>query len=210
VPHLEAYRKKVEHNMKPEHFVFLGANPAGHIPTIDDKAFVHESARIIGNVRIGGQVFVGPAAVVRADEPDEKGEVWSIVIQSRCNLQDGVILHALGGTTICIEPGTSVSHGAVVHGPCEIGANCFIGFRAVIFDAILGEGVYVGAGAVVQQVRIPDFSLVPPGSVIVSQEDADRLGRVGRREQIFMETVVRKNMERVKGYSRFQESMEKR
>ncbi len=189
--------------MKPQNSVFLGANPAGHIPKVDDNAFVHESAQLIGNVSIGRDVFVGPVAVIRADEPDEKGEVQSIVIQPQCNLQDGVILHALGGTKICIETCTSVSHGVVVHGPCKIGANCFIGFRSVIFNANLGEGVFIGTGAIVQNVCIQACTLVPPGSVIISQIDADRLGRVGPVEQIFMETVVRKNIELVKSYSRF-------
>lgn len=193
--------------MKSEGPAFVGANPAGHIPRVDDKAFVHHSAQLIGNVRIERHVFVGPVAVIRADEPNERGKVQSIVIKPQSNIQDGVILHALGGSRISIGPNTSVAHGAVVHGPCKIGSNCFIGFRVVVFDAILGDSVYLGAGAIVQNVRLQTCALVPPGSVIVSQKDADQLGRVGPRERRFMETVVRTNIELTKGYLRLKASM---
>jgi carbonic anhydrase/acetyltransferase-like protein (isoleucine patch superfamily) len=200
--------KLISADIKKSNLISL-ANSAGHIPRVDDKAFVHESTQVIGNVRIGRDIFVGPVAVIRADEPDDQGQVQSIVIKPQCNIQDGVIMHALGGSKISIGIRTSVSHGAVVHGPCKIGSNCFVGFRAVVFNAILGNCVYVGSGAVVQNVSIRTNALVPPGSVIVSQKDADQLGRIGPQERLFMETVVRKNSDLVKGYSRLRAAMKR-
>ena len=188
--------------MKSKAAVPVGANPAGHVPKVDDDAFVHPSAQVIGNVRIGQHVFVGPVAVIRADEPGTKGQVRPIVIKPRSNIQDGVILHALGGSAISIESGTSIAHGAVVHGPCKCGANCFVGFGAVVFNSTLGDGVYVGAGAVVQNVRLRASALVPPGSVIVSQEAADRLKQVGKRDRQFVQKVARTNVQLAKDYSR--------
>ena len=136
------------------------------------------------------------------DEPGTKGQVRPIVIKPRSNIQDGVILHALGGSAITVESGTSIAHGAVVHGPCKCGADCFVGFRAVVFNSTLGDGVYLGAGAVVQNVRLRDSALVPPGSVIVSQEAADCLKRVGKRDRQFMQKVARTNVQLAKDYSR--------
>lgn len=176
--------------------------PGGHRPRVDDTASLHPSAQVIGNVRIGASVFVGPVAVIRADEPDRNGKVLPIAIGERCNVQDGAVLHALGGTGITVAPGTSISHGAVVHGPCRCGANCFVGFRAVVFDAVIGAGVFIGSGAVVQHVKLRSSTLVPPASVILSQKDADRLGKVGLRGRRFMRRVERTNTLLAKGYLR--------
>ncbi len=49
--------------------VMIHANHAGQTPKIAATAFVHPSAVVIGNVQIGAKVFVGPNAVIRADEP---------------------------------------------------------------------------------------------------------------------------------------------
>ncbi|MFW6236718.1 MAG: gamma carbonic anhydrase family protein, partial [Desulfovibrionales bacterium] len=100
-------------------------NHAGDMPQIHGTAFVHPSAVIIGNVQIGERVYVGPNAVIRADEPSPEGTVKAIVVESEVNIQDGVIIHALGGSPVRIRNGASVAHGAVIHGPCEVGENCF-------------------------------------------------------------------------------------
>ena len=78
-------------------------NPNGDRPEIDPTAFVDPSAQIIGNVRIGPNVYIGPQAVIRADEADTEGKVHPIVIKVESNIQDGVIIHARGGTSVKIE-----------------------------------------------------------------------------------------------------------
>ncbi|MBU0952022.1 MAG: hypothetical protein KKH91_04250 [Elusimicrobia bacterium] len=83
------------------------------------SAFVHPTAVIIGNVKIGKQVFVGPDAVIRADEPKS-----SIFIGANCNVQDRVIVHALQNTSVYVDNNSSLSHGCIVHGPCKIGKKC--------------------------------------------------------------------------------------
>jgi hypothetical protein len=107
----------------------LYRNHAGDKPKVEASATIHPSAVVIGNVHIGEKVFVGPNAVIRADEPCPEGKVEAIVIEAEVNIQDGVIIHALGGSPVRIGKGSSLAHGAVVHGPCKVGENCFIGFK---------------------------------------------------------------------------------
>jgi carbonic anhydrase/acetyltransferase-like protein (isoleucine patch superfamily) len=75
-----------------------------------------------------------------------------------------------------------------------------VGFRAVVFDAVLGDNTYVGAGAVVQSVKLRSCTYVVPGSVIVSQKDADDLPRVGAEDRRFMKAVAVANTALAKGY----------
>lgn len=176
-------------------------NPSGDLPQVDPLAYVDPTAQIIGKVRIGPRVFVGPNAVIRADEPDKSGCVAPIEIGFECNVQDGVIVHALAGAWVTIRPQTSLSHGCVVHGPCVVGNRCFVGFRAVVFDAELAEGVFVGPGAVVCHVQLPAHALVPAGTAIQSPEHAAKLASTGSVERAFMEEVVAMNVRLAEGYA---------
>ena len=130
---------------------------------------------VIGNVEIGDDVYIGPNAVIRADEPSANGSVGAIKIEREANIQDGVIIHALGGTGVRIGQGTSIAHGAIVHGPTEIGANCFIGFNSVIFKALLGDGVIVLHQALIEDATVPPGVMVPSMSALRSNEDVIRL-----------------------------------
>ncbi|MBW8002429.1 MAG: carbonate dehydratase [Planctomycetes bacterium] len=178
------------------------ANCNGDRPQVDSSAYIDASAQIIGNVRIGAGVFVGPGAVVRADEVNDTGQVEAIEIGARSNVQDGVIIHAVGGAKVSVGEGTSLAHGCVIHGPCSIGDGCFIGFRAVVYKATLGDGVFVSAGAVVEGVDLDRGVFIPAGSVVLSQEDVLSLaGKVSSADKEFMERVVKANLALAKGYS---------
>ena len=146
----------------------LRANPNGDMPEVDSTAYVEPSAQIIGKVRIGAEVYVGPNAVIRADESDGGGEVEPIEIGAQCNIQDGVIIHALVGTKVTIGRRTSLAHGCIVHGPCTLGNGCFVGFGAVVYNAALADGVFLGAGCVVQGVDLGLNSCVRPRDAILS------------------------------------------
>jgi carbonic anhydrase/acetyltransferase-like protein (isoleucine patch superfamily) len=153
----------------------LEANTAGDLPQVDESAYVHRSAVVIGNIRIGAKVYVGPCAVIRADEPGPDGNIMPITIGAEANVQDGAILHALGGTGVSIGPGTSIAHGAVVHGPCSIGRGGFVGFNSVVFNTTLGKRVVVMHGAVVEGVSVPDGLYVPSMAVVCCHNDVRRL-----------------------------------
>ncbi len=181
----------------------LRCNPNGDWPGVDPTAYVDPSAQVIGNVHIGPKVYIGPNAVIRADESDGNGDVKPVVIESGCNVQDGAIVHALAGTQVRIGPHTSLAHGCIVHGPCKIGEWCFVGFRAVVFNTTLGDGVFIDTSAVVQGVDLPANALVGPGVVVSSKEDAAKqVGMTSQANVRFREDVVAANQTLADGYSR--------
>ncbi len=178
-------------------------NPNGDLPDVDSTAYVDPSAQVIGNVHIGPEVYIGPNAVIRADESDGNGNVQPVVIESACNVQDGVIIHALGGTQVRIGPRTSLAHGCIIHGSCIIGEWCFVGFRAVVFNATLGDGVFVDTSAVVQGVDLAANALVPPGVVVSSEADAAKqVGTTSQANVRFREDIVAANRALADGYGR--------
>ena len=164
-------------------------NAARDYPQVAVTAYVHSTAVLVGKVRIGQKVYVGPNAVIRADEPGEDGTVKPIVIGDESNIQDGVVIHALGGTGVTIGRRTSIAHGAVVHGPCEIGTNGFVGFNTVIFNATLGEGIVVMHQAFMEGVTVPDGLHVPSMTSIRREEDASRLRSATPDVKAFAEKV---------------------
>jgi SulP family sulfate permease len=84
----------------------------------------------------------------------------------------------------------SMAHDALVHGPCFVGDDTFIGFKAVVHDSVVGRGCFVGIGAVVVGVEVPDGRFVPHGSIIDSQEKVDALPLADEAQRHFNEDVV--------------------
>lgn len=108
----------------------------GMIPVVHPSAFVHPQATVIGHVTIGADCFVGAGAVLRGD--------WGkIELAEGCNVQENCVVHMFPGTTVRLEAGAHVGHGAVIHG-AHLGPQCLIGMNAVIMD-----DVHVGAGCIV-------------------------------------------------------------
>ena len=177
----------------------LRPNPSGDWPEVHPEAYLDPTAQLIGRVRIGPGVFVGPGAGIRADEPDADGEVQAITVAAECNIQDGAIIHALAGTRVTIGPRTSLSHGAILHGPCSIGKRCFVGFGAVVFRAEVGEGVFIGPRAVVEGVDVPADTSIP-AATCPSQDELAQLRNTDPSEREFMEKVVQANLKLAEGY----------
>ncbi|MBL7187913.1 MAG: carbonate dehydratase [Phycisphaerae bacterium] len=189
--------------MRSSSNISLRLNPEGDWPQVDPSAYIDPTAQLIGNVHIGPRVYVGPNAVVRADETDTSLGVAPIEIGPECNVQDGVIVHALGGTTVTVGRRSSLGHGCIVHGPCTLGEGCFVGFGAKVFDAAIGDGVFVGTGAVVQGVELAPESLVPPAVLVSCREHVIRLvGTTSPEDRRFVERVVAANVALVEGYIR--------
>lgn len=164
-------------------------NPAEESPKISASAYVSESAVITGNVIIGEKVFIAPHSSIRADE---QGSL--VIIGNGCNIQDNVIVHALINTKAVIGDHTSLSHGCIVHGPIEVGRNCFIGFGAVIFDSSIGDSCFISHRALVRGVNIASGRAVKDGAVVVGQIEADRLEEVTAEHTEFSSSVVRTNI----------------
>ena len=164
-------------------------NPQGDYPKIDKTAYIDLSAVIIGKVEIGKNVFVSPGAVIRADEPGS-----SISIGDNCNVQDRVIVHALGNSSVIIARNTSLSHGCIVHGPCKIGKGCFIGFGSVVFKSELADKVFVGHLAAVEGVVVSGKRCVLSGSVINHKNKTKALKIISREQEKFIQQVVAANL----------------
>jgi len=98
-------------------------SPEGDNPVIGKSSYVDRTAVIIGKVFIGENVFVGPGAVVRADEPGS-----SITIKDNSNVQDNTVIHSFEKSHVIIDEKVSIAHGAIIHGPAKIGNSlkCFI------------------------------------------------------------------------------------
>ncbi len=164
--------------------------------SVPNTAYVHPNASVIGRVILGRNVHIAAEASVRADEGTP------FYIGEDTNVQDGVVIHALKQKWITIHnekwavyigSGVSLAHQALVHGPCYIGDRTFVGFKAVVHDSIVGKGCYIGIGATVVGVELPDERYVPHGAVIDSKEKAQSLPRVSPMHQHFNEDVVEVN-----------------
>ena len=185
--------------MTPEPQARIRPNSIGDWPEVHPDAYVDPSAQVIGRVRIGPGVFVGPGAILRADEAGADGMVEAITIAAESNIQDGVIIHALAGTGVAIGKRASVSHGVIVHGPCSLGDGCFVGFGAAVFRAEVGSGAFIGARAVVESVDVPAGAFVP-SLTCLSQDQVAQLGKVDASQREFMEKVVQANLKLAEGY----------
>jgi len=170
-------------------------NPYGDSPSVDNSSFIDPTAVVIGAVTIGKNVLIAPGAVIRADEPGS-----SIVIGDNCNIQDRVIIHALEETTVSIDENTSLSHGCIVHGPCVIGKNCFIGFGSVVFKTKMEDDVCVKHLAVVENIDIPSGRLIESTRFISTAEDVKSLNPVDDEFKKFAERVIFTNLELTKKY----------
>lgn len=169
----------------------IRSNVAGDYPDIHPDAFIDPSAQIIGKVKIEKDVFVGPMSVIRADERGPDGSVQPIVIHQEVNIQDGVIIHSHGGSSVTIGPRTSVAHGVVIHGPCSIDEDCFLAIRSMLYSSTLGSSVWVGMGAIVMRTVLEAHTHVSAGSVILSRPDALGLKLVSANHKHYMEEVLK-------------------
>ena len=129
-------------------------------PRLGQRVWIDPAATVIGDVEIGDDASLWPGAVVR-------GDVNSIRIGARSNLQDQCVVHVThagpygpeGGFPTVIGDDVTVGHGAIIHA-CSIGDACLIGMGAIVLDgAIIEKHGFVGAGA-----------LVAPGKVVGSGE----------------------------------------
>ena len=173
-------------------------------PKVDESAYVHSFSRLIGDVRVGANVFVAPGSSIRADEGTP------FYIGDSSNIQDGVVIHGLEKGRVAGDDGneysvwigsnTCITHMALIHGPVYIGSECFIGFRSTVFNAKVGDGCIVMMHALIQDVEIPPGKYVPSGAVIVNQQQAERLPNVIDSDRSFAHHVVEINEALLAGY----------
>ncbi len=124
-------------------------------PEIGADVFIHDTAVVIGRVRLGDRASVWPTAVIR-------GDVEQIVVGSDTNVQDGAVLHADPGMPCTVGDRVTIGHRATVHG-CTVGDECLIGIGATVLNgARIGSQSIIGAHALV-----PEGMEIPPGVLVV-------------------------------------------
>ena len=115
----------------------------GFTPKIGEGTFLAETAAIIGDVEIGKDCSIWYGAVLR-------GDVNSIRLGDRVNVQDGSVLHTLyEKSTITIGDYVSVGHNVTIHG-ADVHDYALIGMGSTLLDGVVvGEGAIVAAGSLV-------------------------------------------------------------
>jgi carbonic anhydrase/acetyltransferase-like protein (isoleucine patch superfamily) len=115
----------------------------GFAPEFGKNCFLAENATIIGDVKMGDDCSVWFNAVVR-------GDVNSISIGSKVNIQDGAVVHCTyEKTKTVIGNNVSIGHNAIVHG-CTLEDNVLVGMGAIVMDnAVVEKNSLIAAGAVV-------------------------------------------------------------
>ncbi|GGU48746.1 carbonate dehydratase [Pseudomonas laurentiana] len=179
-------------------------NPSGDLPVIAESAYVDKTAIICGKVIIAENVFVGPYAVIRADEVDSNGAMKPITIGANSNIQDGVVIHSKSGAAVTIGEFTSIAHRSIVHGPCRVGDRVFIGFNSVLFNCTVGDGSVVRHNSVVDGCNLPAQFYVPSTTRIGANTDLSQFPPVSVSASEFSEDVARTNVDLVRGYKALQ------
>ncbi len=179
-------------------------NPKSVSPKIAPTAYIGPFSCIIGDVTIADNVIIAPHVSIRADEGSP------FYIDSDTNLQDGVILHGLAHGkvihdnkeySIYIGKNVSCAHGSIIHGPSKIGSGVFVGFYAIVHNAVIGDNCFIGHKALVTGgITLAPNRLVPAGAIIDTQEAADKLGEVPQSLKEFAEEVIDVNKEFPKSY----------
>jgi len=127
---------------------------AGIRPVVDDTAFVHPEAVLIGDVIIGPGVYIAPFVSLR-------GDMGRLIVEEGANIQDSCVMHGFPGKECVIEAHGHIGHGAVLHG-CRVGRNAMVGMNAVIMDdSVIGEEAFVAAMAFVKA-----GTVVPPRTLV--------------------------------------------
>jgi carbonic anhydrase/acetyltransferase-like protein (isoleucine patch superfamily) len=126
----------------------------GWEPDIDELAFVHPDAVVIGRVRIGPEASVWPCAVLRGDH-------GTIEVGARTSVQDGTIVHTTERWPTIIGAECVVGHNAHLEG-CVVEDRCLIGSGSVTLNrARVRTGAIVAASALVPEgFEVPAAALV--------------------------------------------------
>ncbi len=115
----------------------------GCTPVFGANCYLAENATVVGDVVMGDDCSVWFTAVIR-------GDVNSIRIGNKVNVQDGAVIHATYlRTSTTIGHNVSIGHRAIVHG-CTLEDNVLVGMGAIVMDhAVVEENCLIAAGAVV-------------------------------------------------------------
>ena len=118
-------------------------------PELGERVYVDETALVVGRVTMGDDSSLWPMAVAR-------GDVNTIAIGARTNIQDGSVLHVThdgpyspGGLPLVVGDDVTVGHRVTLHA-CTVGDRVLVGMNTVVLDgAVVEDDVLIGAGSLV-------------------------------------------------------------
>jgi carbonic anhydrase/acetyltransferase-like protein (isoleucine patch superfamily) len=146
----------------------------GITPRIHESVFLCEGVKIIGDVEIGKDCSIWYNTVIR-------GDVHSISIGERTNVQDLSMLHVTNGVyPLNIGNSVVIGHSVALHG-CTIHDSCLLGIGSRVLDgAVVNSNSLIAAGALVKEhFEVPEGVLVAgvPGKIIrdLTQKEIDKI-----------------------------------
>lgn len=150
----------------------------GFKPKFGKDCFLAENATILGEVSMGDNCSVWFQAVVR-------GDVNTIKIGNKVNIQDGAIIHCTYETA-----------------PTTIGNNVSIGHRAIVHGCTIDDNVLIGMGAIVMDhAHIPSNTLIAAGAVVLENSKLESMhiyaGVPARKVKKLSPEVFKHNIERI-------------
>jgi carbonic anhydrase/acetyltransferase-like protein (isoleucine patch superfamily) len=126
----------------------------GFRPQFGTDCYLAENATVVGDVVMGDECSVWFNAVIR-------GDVNSIRMGNRVNVQDGAVIHCTyEKTKVNLGNHVSIGHNALVHG-CTVEDNVLIGMGAIVMDdCYIEENSIIAAGAVLLEgTRVESWSI---------------------------------------------------
>lgn len=126
----------------------------GFSPKYGSDCWFAENATIVGDVEMGNECSVWFSAVIR-------GDVNSIRMGNRVNVQDGAVIHCTyEKTKTNLGNNVSIGHNALVHG-CTVEDNVLIGMGAIVMDnCYIESNCIIAAGAVLlENTRVESWSV---------------------------------------------------
>ncbi len=123
-------------------------------PKFGKNVYLAENCTVVGDVVTGDDCSIWFNAVVR-------GDVNSIRIGNKVNIQDGAVIHCTyQKTKVNIGNNVSIGHNAIIHG-CTIHDNVLVGMGAIVMDnCVIESNCIIAAGAL-----LTENTHVPSGTI---------------------------------------------
>ena len=134
-------------------------------PVVSDGCYISDSARVIGNVVLENDCYVGHGAIIRADH-------GIIHIGQACAIEENVVIHVRVGKKYVLEERVTLGHGAIVHG------DIIKSFAAIGMGAVVGRETTVGRWAVVAEGAVVPRGVSVEDETIVAGIPAKVIGKV--------------------------------
>jgi carbonic anhydrase/acetyltransferase-like protein (isoleucine patch superfamily) len=154
------------------------------VPDLDDAAYVHPDAVVIGSVTVGPLSSIWPGAVLRGDD----GEIH---IGARTSIQDGSVLHTTPERPTVVGDECVIGHIVHLEG-CTIENRAMVANGAIVLHrSVVHTGAIVAANAVVlYDVDVPAGALAV-GAPATIKPDRARLDDILSAVETYAARAVR-------------------